>query len=161
MAEQSSSTVSSKTLAEHAKRDFEAQKNTQKEATHWPLVFDQTQVTPEVINWPYKGSGTEEDPYVVIYINNDRRNPMLIPKGKKWLITVLVAFVSFSLSEAAKFLLEQYPEESTLHLPQPVAINRWKPSLTNIKLGDISCGVRVISLRRLYRSNPLNIRSQR
>ena len=77
-------------------RDVEAQQRTQKRASHWQLVIDQTHVTPEVINWPYKGSGTEKDPYVVVYIENDRRNPMLFPRWKKWMITILVAFVSVS-----------------------------------------------------------------
>ena len=61
------------------------------------MVFDQTHVTPEVLNWIYKGRGTEEDPYVVEYIDNDRRNPMLFPQWKKWMITVLVAVVSWIL----------------------------------------------------------------
>jgi len=82
-------------------RDIEKQKMTQKQTSHWELVWDQTHVTPEVVNWPYKGSGTEEDPYVVEYIENDRRDPMLFPQWKKWMITILVAFVSrpfFALS---------------------------------------------------------------
>jgi hypothetical protein len=75
--------------------DMEAQpRNTQKKSSHWQLVIDQTHVTPEVINWPYKGSGTSEDPYVVVYIENDRRNPMLFSKQKKWAITIIVAIVS-------------------------------------------------------------------
>jgi hypothetical protein len=76
-----------------AEQDVEAQKNVQKKATHWELVFDQTHVTPEVLNWAYKGSGTEKDPYVVEYIENDRRDPMGFPMWKKWMITLLVAFV--------------------------------------------------------------------
>jgi hypothetical protein len=62
------------------------------------LVIDQTHVTDAVLHWPYKGSGTEESPYVVEYIENDRRNPMLFPMWKKWIITILVAFVSGVLS---------------------------------------------------------------
>jgi hypothetical protein len=97
MAQQDSS-ASSTTVTESPDRDVEVQRNTQKKASHWQLVIDQTHVTPEVINWPYKGSGTEEDPYVVVYIENDRRNPMLFPMWKKWMITLLVAFVSLHLS---------------------------------------------------------------
>jgi hypothetical protein len=74
--------------------DVEAQpRNTQKRSSHWQLVIDQIHVTPEVADWPYKGSGTERDPYVVIYIENDRRNPMLFSKLKKWFITVIIALV--------------------------------------------------------------------
>jgi hypothetical protein len=75
-------------------RDVESQKSFQKKPSHWELVFDQTHVTPEVLNWPYKGAGTEEDPYVIEYLPDDGRNPMLFPDWKKWLITILVAFVS-------------------------------------------------------------------
>jgi hypothetical protein len=90
-----SSSASSATVTEPPERDVEAQKGrTQIKATHWELVWDQTHVTPEVISWPYKGTGTDEDPYVVEYIENDRRNPMLFPQWKKWIITILVAFVS-------------------------------------------------------------------
>jgi hypothetical protein len=89
------SSASSTTITEPPERDVEAQKGrAQQKASHWKLVIDQTHVTPEVLSWPYKGSGTEEDPYIVEYIENDRRNPMLFPMWKKWMITILVAFVS-------------------------------------------------------------------
>lgn len=89
---------SSSTTAAEAGHDVETQgkspRQKQKKASHWELVFDQTHVTDEVLNWQYKGSGTEADPYVVEYIENDRRNPMLFSEVKKWTITILVAFVS-------------------------------------------------------------------
>ena len=91
----SRSSASSATATEPPERDVEAQKGrTQQKASHWQLVFDQTHVTSEVLNWPYRGSGTEDDPFVVEYIENDRRNPMLFPMWKKWMITILVAVVS-------------------------------------------------------------------
>ena len=34
--------------------------------SHWRLVIDQSLVTPEVQNWKYNGSGTDEDPYVSV-----------------------------------------------------------------------------------------------
>jgi hypothetical protein len=37
-------------------------------------------ITPEVLKWNYDGSGTEDDPYVVNWIDNDPRNPMLFSK---------------------------------------------------------------------------------
>ena len=95
MTEQNSSSASSMTVTEPPERDVEAQNNAPEKASHWQLVIDQTHVTSKVINWPYKGSGTEKDPYVVVYIDNDRRNPILFPKWKKWMITLLMAFVSF------------------------------------------------------------------
>jgi hypothetical protein len=89
-----SSSSSSTIAADMSDRDIEEQKTQQKRARHWHLVFDQTHVTPEVLNHPYRGSGTEEDPYVVEYIPNDRRNPMGWSMFKKWTITLLVAVVS-------------------------------------------------------------------
>lgn len=84
---------------EPPERDVEALKgSTQQKASHWKLVIDQTHVTPEVLRWPYKGSGTDEDPYVVEYIENDRRNPMLFPTWKKWVITILVAFATLAVA---------------------------------------------------------------
>jgi hypothetical protein len=75
--------------------DVEAQHRdtVQKKAHHWELVYDQTHVTPAVLNHRYHGSGTEDDPFIVEYIYNDRRNPMLFPQWKKWMITLLSAFV--------------------------------------------------------------------
>ena len=99
----SASSASSATATEPPERDVEAQKaRTQPKASHWQLVIDQTHVTPEVLNWPYKGSGTEDDPFEVEYIDNDRRNPMLFSIWKKWMITILVAFVSFSPSSPSR-----------------------------------------------------------
>ncbi|TGO88333.1 hypothetical protein BPOR_0169g00120 [Botrytis porri] len=79
-------------------RDLEEQKNVQKKARHWELVFDQIHVTPEVLNYPYRGSGTEQDPYVVEYIPDDRRNPLNFTVLKKWTITVLLAFATLAVS---------------------------------------------------------------
>lgn len=95
MAQPDSSASSTTATSEPLERDIEGQKRrTPQKASHWELVIDQTHVTDEVLRWPYRGSGTEEDPYVVEYIENDRRNPMLFPMWKKWMITILVAFVS-------------------------------------------------------------------
>jgi hypothetical protein len=43
---------------------------------HWKMIMDQGVVTKEVAEWNYDGEGTEDDPYVVEWIENDARNPM-------------------------------------------------------------------------------------
>ncbi|TGO26389.1 hypothetical protein BPAE_0060g00040 [Botrytis paeoniae] len=78
--------------------DSESQNAIQKPASHWQLVFDQTHVTPAVLNHRYSGSGTEEDPYVVEYIPNDRRDPMGFPMWKKWAITMLVGVATLAIA---------------------------------------------------------------
>ena len=65
---------------------------------HWRQVLDQAGVTPEVQKYEYDGSGTEEDPYVVVWIENDPRNPMLYSTSEKWFITALVAIEALSTS---------------------------------------------------------------
>ncbi|KUL82292.1 hypothetical protein ZTR_10128 [Talaromyces verruculosus] len=58
---------------------------------HWRLVWDQGVVTADVRDYPYPGSGTEDDPYCVSWIPNDPRDPTNFTNSKKWLITGLVA----------------------------------------------------------------------
>ncbi len=95
MSEPHSSTSSITTATEALEQDVEAVgKTPQTKASHWQLVVDQIHVTPEVLNWPYKGAGTAEDPYVVEFIENDRRDPMLFSQWKKWGLTILVSIVS-------------------------------------------------------------------
>ena len=65
---------------------------------HWRILTDQGVVTPEIIDYPYVGSGTEEDPYVVEWIPNDPRNPMEFNTSLKWMYTVTVAFATFAVS---------------------------------------------------------------
>lgn len=65
---------------------------------HIKLVFDQTLVTDAVLTHPYRGSGTTEDPYIVEFIPNDPRNPMLFATWKKWAITMLVAIATLAVA---------------------------------------------------------------
>jgi len=89
---------SSETATENSQHDVEAQVSLQKRASHTQLVFDQIHVTPEVLNYRYPGNGTEDDPYVVDFIPNDRRNPMGFPKWKKWMITTLEAIATLAVA---------------------------------------------------------------
>lgn len=96
-------------------KDVESGKPTQ--IPHFKQVFDQAGVTPEVEKWDYQGSGTEEDPYVVGWIDNDPRNPMLYTKTKKWALTMLVAiatlavaFVSSAYSGGSDQIIREFHE---------------------------------------------------
>ncbi|GAB7348424.1 hypothetical protein MBLNU459_g6849t2 [Dothideomycetes sp. NU459] len=64
----------------------------------WRMVTQQGLVTPEIMKWQYPGSGTEEDPFVVNWIENDPRNPMLFAEWKKWSLTMLVAFATLAVA---------------------------------------------------------------
>lgn len=65
---------------------------------YWRLVIDQAGVTTEVAEYEYKGSGTAEDPYLVQWIPNDPRDPMLFSTGKKWFITMTVALATLAVA---------------------------------------------------------------
>lgn len=83
--------------------------------SHFKQVFDQAGLTEDVKNWHYEGSGTEQDPYVVHWIDHDPRNPMLYSEPMKWSITLLVAiatlavaFVSSAYSGGAQEVLREF-----------------------------------------------------
>lgn len=59
--------------------------------SHWKMIMDQGVTTKEIEEWDYEGEGTEDDPYVVEWIENDPRNPMTWAKTKKWIMTIAVA----------------------------------------------------------------------
>ena len=65
---------------------------------HFKLILEQGIVTDEIVNWDYEGSGTEEDPYVVEWIENDPRNPMEWSQTKKWTGCVCMAFATLTVA---------------------------------------------------------------
>ncbi|OTA54163.1 MFS general substrate transporter [Hypoxylon sp. EC38] len=69
-----------------------------KRIPYWRLVIDQAGVTPEVADFPYEGSGTEADPYIVTWIPDDPRNPMNFSAFRRWLITGVVAFATLAVA---------------------------------------------------------------
>lgn len=81
----------------------------------WRIVFSQTLITDAVKNHNYKGSGTEDDPYLVEWIPNDPRNPMEWSQPYKWFIimtvaiaTLAVAFVSSAYSGATRQVIAEF-----------------------------------------------------
>ena len=66
--------------------------------SYFRLVFDQGVVTQEIIDYPYPGSGTEDDPYAVTWIPDDPRNPMNFSESKKWSFTMLVAIATLAVA---------------------------------------------------------------
>lgn len=82
--------------------DLERQKTTSPEKlSKLQMVFDQSAINVTVSHHPYKGAGTQEDPYVVEWIPDDPRNPMTWPDWYKWFVcltnavsTLAIAFVS-------------------------------------------------------------------
>jgi multidrug resistance protein len=96
--------------------DLESQKITAPEkVSHWRLVKDHAVLTPAVLDYPYRGSGTDKDPYLVEFIHHDPRNPTTFPHWKKWGITIVmaiatlaVAFVSSAYSGGVRQILLEF-----------------------------------------------------
>ena len=96
--------MSDENLAPVTDKDVESQTPAalaDSKVTHWHLVKSQSLVTEAVLNYHYKGSGVESDPYLVEFIPHDPRNPMDFPQWKKWFITLSVAFATLAVSFAS------------------------------------------------------------
>ncbi|KAF2094808.1 MFS general substrate transporter [Rhizodiscina lignyota] len=65
---------------------------------HWTMLLDQGVLTPSIMNHTYDGKGTEDDPFVVTWIENDPRNPLRFPQMYKWMITITMGFATLSVS---------------------------------------------------------------
>lgn len=60
------------------------------------LLFDQGAITQAVIDHPYSGSGTADDPYVITWIPDDPRNPQQLSPAYKWLLTMLISLAALA-----------------------------------------------------------------
>jgi hypothetical protein len=83
--------------------------------SHFRRVLHQGVLNDDIIEHPYKGSGTESDPFLVTWIEDDAVNPMNYPMALKWGITTLVAiatlavaFVSSAYSGGIAQVLQQF-----------------------------------------------------
>lgn len=65
---------------------------------HFQRVLHQGVLNDVIINHPYKGAGTEDDPFLVTWTENDPVNPMNYSLAKKWSITMLVAVATLAVA---------------------------------------------------------------
>lgn len=63
----------------------------------WRMIFDQGGVTRDIINHPYPGVGTKEDPFIISWIPKDPRDPLTFSVTARWAIMVLISIVSFDV----------------------------------------------------------------
>lgn len=110
----------------------------------WRLVYDQKVVTDEIVNYPYPGSGTEDDPYSITWIPNDPRNPMNFNGFKKWSITFMVSFTTLAVSLVSSAYsggMAQIMQE--FHVVEEIAI-------LGVSLFVLGFAVCALSLYRLF-----------
>ncbi|KAK2070592.1 hypothetical protein P8C59_005076 [Phyllachora maydis] len=78
--------------------DAEAQQARKRVVSHFELVFNPSGVDDEVLQHRYPGGGTDEAPYIVDFLPDDGHNPLLFPRWKKWLFTLLMATATLAIS---------------------------------------------------------------
>lgn len=66
--------------------------------SHLRQIIDQAGITHEVEAWNFDGAGTEDDPYVVLWIDDDARNPLLYGQWKKWSITAVASLSTLAVA---------------------------------------------------------------
>jgi multidrug resistance protein len=64
----------------------------------WRRIFDQGCISKDILIHDYDGSGTEEDPYQVSWLENDPCDPMNFSDVSKWLITLLVSINTMAVA---------------------------------------------------------------
>ncbi|KAI1487791.1 major facilitator superfamily transporter [Biscogniauxia mediterranea] len=118
--EQDPSSSSSSVTMTEPERDVESRRP-RDGLSYFQRQFDQAGVTPAVLEWRYRGKGTEEDPYVVDFLPDDPKNPMTFPVWRKWFITVLqaiavlaVAFVSTAYSGGVSYVIAEFKVDSII-----------------------------------------------
>ncbi|RFU28806.1 hypothetical protein B7463_g7554, partial [Scytalidium lignicola] len=95
--------------------DIEAVKSLPERIPYWHLILDKAPITQAMLDWKYEGTGTESDPFLVSWIDNDPRNPHSMSTWRKWLITCIlsiatlaVAFNSSSYSGSLNQVIEYF-----------------------------------------------------
>jgi hypothetical protein len=66
--------------------------------SHFKRVLHQGILNDDIVNHPYKGTGTEDDPFLVTWIDDDPVNPMNYSQTTKWGITILVAIATLAVA---------------------------------------------------------------
>ena len=83
-------------------------------------------ITTQMLDHDHAGSGTPDDPYIVMFLENDPRDPMGFPLWLRWVlciaagyVTSSVAFISSAFSGSIRNIsadLNASPESATLGL---------------------------------------------
>ncbi|KAH6610383.1 MFS multidrug transporter [Trichoderma cornu-damae] len=102
-ASSASSASSSSATVTTPDRDVESQQRAipSDKVSHWRVLLDQSGVTQEVLDYNYDGQGTAESPYLVDFIPGDKWNPMAYKDSFKWILTLIQASATLSVSFAS------------------------------------------------------------
>ncbi|KAI1408882.1 MFS transporter [Hypoxylon sp. FL1857] len=77
-------------------------KDSSSQRTSWIRSFlPCTRLDDDVCHQNYAGNGTDDDPYIVDYLHDDRQDAMNFPKGRKWAIAILQSLSTFAVTFAS------------------------------------------------------------
>jgi Major Facilitator Superfamily len=76
----------------------------------WRLITSQRNITSDILNHRYAGSGTVDDPYRVGWQQFDPIDPLTYPAWQKWSITLLMALSTLSITFASSALSGADPQ---------------------------------------------------
>ena len=68
-----------------------------------------TRLDDDVCNQNYAGNGTNDDPYIIDYLHNDREDAMSFSKGQKWTIAILQSLSAFAVTFASSAYASAIP----------------------------------------------------
>lgn len=92
-------------------------------SSHFALITSQSFVTDSVLNYKYAGSGTSDDLFLVEWIPNDPRNPMLFSDTRKWVVTITVSFAALAIAFASTAYSGSVPQViETFQCSQELAV---------------------------------------
>ena len=74
------------------------QSGTKPRISHFKQITDQTGITAAVEAHHYEGSGTHKDPFVVVWMDGDPRDPLTYSSLMKWTLTATSAMSTFAIS---------------------------------------------------------------
>jgi hypothetical protein len=64
----------------------------------YKTITVQGYVTPEILEHEYRGAGTEDEPYLTSFMDNDPGDPMQFPLWLRWTLCLAASYVSFSVA---------------------------------------------------------------
>jgi hypothetical protein len=64
------------------------------------LMFNYGWVDKYILDYPYPGAGSSENPFTIGWTPNDPRDPMQFSQTKRWIWTGLVSMANFTVALA-------------------------------------------------------------
>jgi len=78
--------------------DVEEGSRQRQSVPYFKVFLDQGYVDAVVLKHQYSGSGSEEDPFLVEWLDSDLRNPLQFSNGRKWLYVAIESMATFAVA---------------------------------------------------------------